>query len=200
MTTYESTAVPGQLQPYVPLDPQALRGLAQHANDVLMPAAIGPEPTRTPLGEAAGQLGIALSEFARLIDADTDDQLAQAEEVVERLRRASLHVREHMAAVVPTAELEARHTDLIESCLEEGLPVVVSVTAELRISGGRTAAPGRTATVRLSKDTAHQEVEVSDGRTARLTAVDHLIVRDGFHELARVVAPLTREAGTSSEQ
>lgn len=180
------------LRPYAPLDPQALRGLAEHANDVLTPAAIGPEPTRTPLGEAAGQLGIALSEFAKLVDADADDQLAQAEEVVERLRRASLHVREHLVASVPAAELEARHADLIESCLEEGLPVVVEVTAKLHISGGRTGGPGRTSTVRLSKGTAHQDVELGDGRTARLPAVDHLIVRDGFHELARVLAPLAR--------
>ncbi|MFJ4412573.1 hypothetical protein [Streptomyces sp. NPDC088910] len=192
MTTYETTAVPGQIHRYAPLDPQAVDGLAQHASDVLMPAAIG--PARTPLGEAAGQLSIALSEFARLVDADADDQLYQAEEVLERLRRASLHVREHLVASVPAADLTARHTDLIESCLEEGLPVVMEVTAEVHVSGGRAGGPGRTSTVRLSTASAHQDVELSDGRTARLPAVDHLIVRDGLHELARVVTPLTRKA------
>jgi sialic acid synthase SpsE len=89
-----------------------------------MPAAIGPE--RKTLGEAGAQLAIALSEFARLVEADTDDQLARGEEVVERLRRASLHVHEHMAVTVPSQELNARNVELIESCLEEGLPVVLS--------------------------------------------------------------------------
>ncbi|MCQ6245238.1 hypothetical protein [Streptomyces malaysiensis] len=190
MTTYRTPAEPGKLQPYAPLDPQALHGLAQHADDVLMPAAIGPE--RKPLGEAAGQLAIALSEFARLVEADADDQLACGEDVVERLRRASMHVHEHMAAKVPAAELEARNTGLIESCLEEGLPVVGSVTAELLLAGGRAA------TVRLTKETAHQEVEVDDGRTTLLPAADHLIVRDGLHDLARLLAPLTRETSTST--
>ncbi|GAB2778275.1 hypothetical protein [Streptomyces daliensis] len=181
MTTYRTLAEPGTLQPYAPLDPQALRDLAQHALEVLMPAATGPE--RETLGEAGGQLALALSEFARLAEATAEDQLAQGEEVVERLRRASLHVHEHIAAKVPTAELEARNTGLIEGCLEEGLPVVGTVTAELLLADGQAA------TVRLTKETAHQEVEVGDGSTARLPAADHLIVRDGLHELARLLAP-----------
>jgi hypothetical protein len=189
MTTYQTPAVPGKRQPYAPLDPEALHSLAQHALDVLMPAAVGPE--RTPLGEAAGQLAISLSEFAKLVEADADDQLAQTEEVAERLRRASLHVRQHMASEVPGAELEARNTELIESCRQEGLPVVGSVTAELLLAGGQTA------TVRLTQESAHQDVELGDSHTARLSAADHLIVRDGLHELARLLAPLTRQANTA---
>jgi hypothetical protein len=197
VTTYETTAEPGKLQPYAPLDPQALHSLAQHAADVLAPASIGPE--REPLGEAAGQLSIALWEFARLVDADAEDRLARGEDVLERLRRASLHVREHLAATVPAAELEARSADLVTSCLEEGLPVVVSVTAEVHVSGGRAGGPGRTTTVRLSKDTAHRDVELEGGRTARLPMTDHLIVRDGLHELARVTTLLTSTAGKSAQ-
>ncbi|MFF2902710.1 hypothetical protein [Streptomyces sp. NPDC057966] len=185
MTTYETTVVPGQLQPPAPLDPQAVHQLARHALDVLMPAAVGPEAEA--LGEAAGQLAIALCAFARLIEADADDQLAQGEDVVQRLRRTSLHVHEHMAVTVPAAELEARNTGLVDSNLEEGLPVVGSLSAELLLAGGRSA------TVRLTHEDAHQEVEVDDGRTARLPATDHLIVRDGLHELARLLAPLARE-------
>ncbi|KPI31366.1 hypothetical protein OV320_2582 [Actinobacteria bacterium OV320] len=192
MTIYQTPAEPGKIRPYAPLDPQALHGLAQHAMDVLMPAAIGPE--REPLGEAGAQLAIALSAFARLVEANADDQLADGEDVVERLRRASLHVHEHMAAAVPSQDLDSRNVDVIESCLEEGLPVIGSMTAVLLLAGGQTA------TVRLTKETAHQEVELTDGRTARLPAADHLIVRDGLHELARLLAPLTREAGTGGEQ
>lgn len=188
MTTYETTAVPGQLQPPAPLDPPAVHQLARHALDVLMPAATGPRDQSEALGEAAGQLAIALCAFARLVEADADDQLAQGEDVVGRLRRASLHVHEHMAAAVPAAELEARTTGLVDSNLEEGLPVVGSLSAELLLAGGRSA------TVRLTHQDAHQEVEVGDGRTARLPAADHLIVRDGLHELARLLAPLTRSA------
>lgn len=192
MTIYQTPAEPGKLQPHAPLDPQALHGLARHAMDVLMPAAIGPK--RETLAEVGAQLAIALSEFARLVEADADDQLARGEEVAERLRRASLHVHEHMAAVVPSQGLDARNVELIESCLEEGLPVVGSVTAELLLADGQAA------TVRLTKETAHQEVELNDGRTARLPAADHLIVRDGFHNLARMLAPLARETGTGGEQ
>lgn len=136
---------PGELQSYAPLDPLALRGLVQHALDVLMPAAVG--PGRKPLGEAGVQLAIAWSGFARLVEADAGDRLARGEEVVERLRRASLHVYEHMAVTVPAEELTARNVDLVESCLGEGLPVVGSVTAELLLADGRTAA------VRLTKET-----------------------------------------------
>lgn len=192
MTTYETTAVPGKLQPYAPLDPQAVHGLARHALDVLMPSAIGPE--RETLGEAGAQLAIALCEFARLVEADADDQLARGEGTVERLRRASLHVREHIAAAVPSEELDARNVDVIEGCLEEGLPVVGSVTAELLLAGGQAA------TVRLAKENAHQDVELAGGRTARLPAADHLIIRDGLHELARLLAPLARETGTGGER
>lgn len=192
MTTYQTPAEPGKLQPYAPLDPQAVRDLAQHALDVLMPAATGPE--REPLPDAAGQLALALSAFARLLEADADDQLADGEDVVERLRRASLHVHEHMAATVPPEELNTRNVGLIESCLEEGLAVVGSVTVELLLAGGQAA------TVRLTKETAHQEVELKDGCTAQVPAADHLIVRDGFHELARLLAPLARETGTGGEQ
>jgi hypothetical protein len=192
MTTYQTPAEPGKLQPYAPLDPQALHGLAQHALDVLMPAAIGPE--RETLAEAGAQLAVALSEFARLVEADADDQLAQGEGVVERLRRASLHVHEHMTAVVPSRDLDARNVELIESCMEEGLPVVGSVTAELLLAGGQTAM------IRLTKETAHQEVGLDNGRAARLPAADHLIVRDGLHDLARLLAPLARETGTGGGQ
>jgi hypothetical protein len=184
-------AEPGKLQPYAPLDPQALHCLAQHALDVLMPAAIGTE--RETLGEAGAQLAIALSEFARLVEADADDQLPQGEEVVERLRRASLHVYEHMAATVPPQELNARNVELLESCMEEGLPVVGAVTAELLLADGQAAA------VRLTKETAHQEVELNGGHTARLSTADHLIVRDGFHELARLLAPLARATSTGRD-
>ncbi|OKJ46753.1 hypothetical protein [Streptomyces sp. CB02115] len=188
MTTYETTAVPGQLMPPAPLDPPAVHQLARHALDVLMPAASGPVESETRLGEAAGQLAIALCAFARLVEADADDQLAQGEDVVERLRRASLHVHEHMAATVPAAELEARTTGLVDSNLEEGLPVVGSLSAELLLSQGRSA------TVRLTHENAHQDVELEDGRAVRVPAADHLIVRDGLHELARLLAPLTRSA------
>ncbi|MFD4178182.1 hypothetical protein [Streptomyces anulatus] len=190
MTIYKTTAVPGQLTPPAPLDPQAVRQLGQHALDVLMPAAI--EPGSTPLGEAAGQIAAALCSLARLVEADADDQLAQGEDVVERLRRASLRVHEHMVATVPAADLEARSAGLIESCIEEGLPVVASVSADLVLSGGRTVR------VRLTKETAHQEAEVGDGDTVRIPAADHLLVRDGLHELGRVLAPLTQEAITQA--
>ncbi|MEU7156026.1 hypothetical protein AB0A98_06215 [Streptomyces chrestomyceticus] len=192
MTIYETSAVPGQLQPPAPLDPQAVRQLARHALDVLMPAAVGTE--REPLGEAAGQLAIALCAVARLVEAGADDQLTEGEDVVERLRRASLHVHEHMAAKVPAAELKARTLGLVNSNLEEGLPVVGALSAQLLLAGGRSA------TVRLTHQTAHQDVELEDGRTARLTAADHLIVRDGLHELARLLAPLTRESRAGGEQ
>lgn len=188
MTTYETTAVPGQLTPPAPLDPPAVHQLARHALDVLMPAATGPRAETEALGEAAGQLAIALCALARLVEADADDQLAEGEDVVERLRRASLHVHEHLAAKVPAVDLEARSVGLVDSNLEEGLPVVGSLSAELLLAGGRSA------TVRLTHEDAHQEVEVGDGRTARLPAADHLIVRDGLHELARLLAPLTRES------
>ncbi|MFJ2589720.1 hypothetical protein [Streptomyces sp. NPDC087538] len=184
MTTYETTAVPGQLTPPAPLDLQAVHQLAQHALDVLVPAAVG--PGAETLGEAAGQLAIALSAFARLVEADADNQLAEGEDVVERLRRASLHIHEHLAAKVPAAELEARSTGLVDSNLEEGLPVAGSLSVELLLAGGRSV------TVRLTHEDAHRKVEVGDGRTARLPAADHLIVRDGLHELARLLAPLTR--------
>lgn len=187
MTTYQTPAEPGKLQPYTPLDPQALHDLAQHASDVLMPAALGPE--HQPLAEAGAQLSIALYEFAMLVDADTDDQLALGEDAVERLRRASLHVHEHMAATVPSEDLDARNVELIESCMEEGLPVVASVTVELLLADGQTAM------VRLTKETAHQEVGLNNGRAARLPTADHLIVRDGLHDLARLLAPLARETG-----
>ncbi|MEV5592201.1 hypothetical protein [Streptomyces sp. NPDC052496] len=185
MTTYKTSAVPGQLLPPAPLDPQAVRQLARHALDVLMPAAVGPEAET--LGEAAGQLAIALCAFARLVEANADDQLAEGEDVVERLRRASLHVHEHMAAKVPASELEARTTGLVDSSLE-GLPVVGALSAELLLADGRSS------TVRLTHETAHQDVELEDGRTAQLAAADHLIVRDGLHELARLLAPLAQES------
>ncbi|MFE0778966.1 hypothetical protein [Streptomyces sp. NPDC058861] len=190
MTTYETTAVPGELTPPAPLDPQAVHQLARHALDVLTPAAIGAETEA--LGEAAGQLAIAISAFARLVETgpgDADEQLAEGEEVVERLRRASLHVHEHMAATVPAARLEARNAELIDSCLEEGLPVVGELAAELLLAGGRST------TVRLTHETAHQDVELEDGRARRVPAVGHLLVRDGLHELARVLAPLAQETG-----
>ncbi|MFF3432472.1 hypothetical protein [Streptomyces sp. NPDC002602] len=188
MTTYVTKAVSGQLQPPAPLDPQEVHQLARHALDVLMPAATGPRDQAEPLGEAAGQLAIALCAFARLVEAAPDDhQLSNGEDVVERLRRASLHVQEHMAAAVPAAELEARTTGLVDSNLEEGLPVVGSLSAELLLAGGRSA------TVRLTHENAHQDVELEDGRTARLPAAHQLILRDGFHELARLLAPLTQE-------
>lgn len=192
MTTYQTPAEPGKLQPYAPLDPQALYGLAQHALDVLMSAAIGPE--RETLAEAGAQLAIALSEFARLVEADADDQLAQGEGGIERLCRASLHVHEHMDSVVPSRDLDARNVELIERGMEEGLPVVGSVTAELLLAGGQTA------TVRLTRETAHQEVELNDSRAARHPAAAHLIVRDGLHDLARLLAPLARETSTGGEQ
>ncbi|MFB8120549.1 hypothetical protein ACFQ6U_13915 [Streptomyces sp. NPDC056465] len=186
MTTYETTAVPGQLTPPAPLDPPAVHQLARHALDVLMPAAVG--TGAEPLGEAAAQLAIALCAFARLVEADANDQLSEGEDVVGRLRRASLHVHEHLVAKVPASELEARNVGLVDSNLEEGLPVVGSLSAELLLAGGRSA------TVRLTHEDAHQEVEVGDGRTARLPAPDHLIVRNGLHDLARILAPLTRES------
>ena len=184
MTTYQTPAEPGKLQPYTPLDPRALHDLAQHASDILMPAALGSE--REPLAEAGAQLAIALHGFAALFEAPADDQLARGEEVVERLRRASLHIHQDMAATVPSQELDARSADMVESCLEEGLPVVGSVTAELLLADGQTA------TVRLTKETTHQQAELSGGRTAQLPAADHLIIRDGLHELARLLAPLAK--------
>ncbi|MFJ6437771.1 hypothetical protein [Streptomyces sp. NPDC091416] len=146
-----------------------------------MPTATGPRDQAKALREAAGQLAIALCAFARLVEADADDQLAEGEAAVERLRQASLHVHEHMASTVPVPELEACTTGLVDSNLEKGL------SAELLLAGGRSA------TVRLTHETAHQDIELEDGRTARLPAADHLILRDGFHELARLLAPLTRE-------
>ncbi|WP_030024937.1 hypothetical protein [Streptomyces monomycini] len=128
------------------------------------------------------------------MEADADDQLADGDDVVERLRRSSLHVHEHMAAKVPDSELEARNLGLVESNLEGGLPVVGALSAELLLAGGRSA------TVRLTHETAHQNVELEDGRTARLPTADHLIVRDGLHELARLLAPLVRESRPGDEQ
>ncbi|MGN4160276.1 hypothetical protein ACRWOO_11425 [Streptomyces sp. NEAU-PBA10] len=135
MTTYETDAVPGQLTPPAPLDPPVVHQLARHALDVLIPAATGPRDQAEPLGEAAGQLALALRAFARLVEADADDQLTEGEGVVERLRRASLHVHEHLAAKVPAVELEARNLGLVDSNLEEGLPVVGSMSAELNDAG-----------------------------------------------------------------
>lgn len=185
LTTYQTTAQPGKVQPYTPLDAQTVRDLAQHASDVLMPAALGPD--REPLAEAAAQLAIALQSFSNLVTADADDQLMWGEGTVERLRRASLHIHEHVAATVPTQEMAARNVDMIEGCLSEGIPVVGSVTAELLLADGQTA------TVKVTKDTAHQEVELQEGRTARLSTADHLIVRDGLHELARTLASVVKQ-------
>ncbi|WP_030024940.1 hypothetical protein [Streptomyces monomycini] len=55
MTTYETSAVPGQLQPPAPLDPQAVRQLARHALDILMPAAVGPKNKTLGCGMDSGR-------------------------------------------------------------------------------------------------------------------------------------------------
>ncbi|MFI9333046.1 hypothetical protein ACIGZJ_36610 [Kitasatospora sp. NPDC052868] len=188
MTTYQTTAVPGQLSPAAPLDPQAVRDLARHASDVLFPAGIGPD--RTPLGEAAAQLSIALSGFGRLVSAEPVDQLECGEEVLSRLRRASGHVYEHMADQVPPAELKGRNVGLVDSNLREGLPVVGTLTAELLLAGDETA------TVALTMTDAHRSVAVlDDDTTVPVPVADHLVVRDGLHELARILAPLATGKG-----
>ncbi|MFJ7280676.1 hypothetical protein [Kitasatospora sp. NPDC098663] len=186
MTTYQTTTVPGRLWEYAPLDPKAVHELQRHASEVLSRAGIGPD--RTPLGEAAAQIAIAICYLERVLVAEPDLRLGEGEELAWRLHRAADHVREHLAAEVPADELEDRNLGLIDSCLEEGLPVVGKLTAELLLKGGEKV------TVTLTADDAHQTVH-TPGSTARIPAAQHLIIRDGLHDLGRTLRPLVTGKG-----
>ncbi|MFF1793660.1 hypothetical protein ACFVXQ_05400 [Kitasatospora sp. NPDC058263] len=195
MTTYQTTAVPGKLSPAAPLDPAALRQLSRHASDVLSPA--GRVEDAPPLAEAGAHLAIALSAFNALLtpaaDAKDIDRLADAEHALDHLHRTTNYVRAHAVENVSEEEREARHRGMINSCLEEGLTVVGSLTAELLM------AKGRRITVRLTEGNAYQSVELEEPgeapRTLRLSGRDRLELHHGLHELGRIVWLMLRAEG-----
>ncbi|MFI1189341.1 hypothetical protein [Streptomyces californicus] len=51
---------------------------------------------------------------------------------------------------------------------------------------------GPSATVRLTHQNAHENVHLEDGHAVRVPTADHLTIRNGLHELARILTPLTR--------
>ncbi|MFD5566271.1 hypothetical protein [Kitasatospora griseola] len=184
MTTYQTTAVPGQLQPAAPLDRQAVRHLERHAHEVLSPPArMNPA---VPLAKAGVHVAIGIGGLHGLMAATTStDHLAEGERTLSHLHRAAGHLREHLVEAVPEEEREARHRGVIDSCLREGLTVVASLTAELVL------AKGRRITVRLTEADAYQTVELEEAgqetRTLRLSGRDRLELHDGLHEIGRVV-------------
>ncbi|MGA5824101.1 hypothetical protein ACPC54_40425 [Kitasatospora sp. NPDC094028] len=201
MTTYQTNAEPGKLQPAAPLDPAALRQLSRHASDVLSPA--GRMQDAPPLADAGAHLSIALSAFNALLTptegAQDIDRLADAEHALDHLHRTTNYVREHLVETVSGEERDARHRGMIESCLEEGLTVVGSLTAELLMANGRRV------TVRLTTDDAYQTIELEEEgrsrrpwwavfhrgrrgtRTLRLSGRDRLELHHGMHEIGRIV-------------
>ncbi|MQS17935.1 hypothetical protein F7Q99_38770 [Streptomyces kaniharaensis] len=184
MTTYTTTAVAGKLSPPAPLDRKAVRDLERHAHEVMSPAA-RMQP-REPLAEAGVHVAIGLGGLHGLMVATTSlDHLAEGERTLSHLHRAAGHLREHLVETVPEEEREARHRGMIDSCLEEGLTVVASLTAELVL------AKGRRITVRLTEEDAYQTVELEEEgqetRTLRLSGRDRLELHSGLHEIGRVV-------------
>ncbi|MFI9331901.1 hypothetical protein ACIGZJ_30720 [Kitasatospora sp. NPDC052868] len=189
MTTYQTTAVPGKLQPAAPLDPAALRELSRHASEVLSPAGLMEDAP--PLAEAGAHLSIALSAFNALLTPRADaNRLADAEHALDHLHRTTNHVREHLVESVPEVKREARHQGRVNSCREEGLAVVASLTAELVLG------PGRRITVRLTDGDAYQSVRIEEEgqpvRTWRLSGRDRLELHHGMHEIGRIVRLMLR--------
>ncbi|WP_344469634.1 hypothetical protein, partial [Kitasatospora kazusensis] len=178
---------PGKLTPAAPLDPAALRQLSRHASDVLSPA--GRMADAPSLAEAGAHLSIALAAFNPLLTpaegAQDIDRLADAEHALDHLHRTTNYVREHAVESVSEEEREARHAGMIASCLEEGLTVVGSLTAELLM------AKGRRITVRLTTDDAYQTIRLEEPgeepRTLRLSGRDRLELHHGLHEIGRIV-------------
>ncbi|RGD55408.1 hypothetical protein DR950_41840 [Kitasatospora xanthocidica] len=190
MTTYQTNAVRGQLQPAAPLDPAELRELSRHASEVLSPA--GRMQDAPPLAKAGVHLSIALSGLNGLLTPrPRANRLAGAEHVLDHLHRTTNHVREHVVADVPETWREARHQGMVNSCRREGLAVVASLTAELVLG------PGRRITVRLTDGDAYQSVELEEEgqetRTLRLSGRDRLELHHGMHEIGRIVWLMLRE-------
>ncbi|MFC7831030.1 hypothetical protein [Streptomyces sp. NPDC057375] len=181
MTTYQTTDAPRKLQP------AALRELSGYASEVLSPA--GRIEDAPPLAGAGVHLSITLSAFNALLTpaegAKDIDRLADAEHALDHLHRTTNYVRGHLVASVSEAEREARHQGLVDSCREEGLAVVASLTAELAFD------PGRRVTVRLTDGDAYQSVRIEEEgqpvRTWRLSGRDRLELHHGMHEIGRII-------------
>ncbi|MFE3504192.1 hypothetical protein ACFXPX_04415 [Kitasatospora sp. NPDC059146] len=105
-------------------------------------------------------------------------------------------MREHLVASVPGEEREARHQGMVDSCREEGLAVVASLTAELVLG------PGRRITVRLTDGDAYQSVPIEEEgqpvRTWRLPGRDRLELHHGMHEIGRIVWRMLRAEASAA--
>ncbi|MFD0574756.1 hypothetical protein ACFQ0T_43115 [Kitasatospora gansuensis] len=173
------------LQPAAPVDPKQVRDVAQHASEVFGPSA-RLKGGRDQLSESGAHMGISLGGLHSVMRAEVPiDHLAEGEFTLDHLHRAAGHMREHLVEAVPADELEARHRGLIDSCLEEGLTVVGSLTAELLM------AKGRRLTVRLTSTDAYQTIElIEEGletRVVRLSGANRLELHSGLHEIGRIV-------------